>query len=133
MVAGKRTSPADPEFTRRQYFEDGDDQIAIFVAASGSRILGLQVLKRAWPDNPYGIPAGWGLIGTHVHPDAGGQGIGRRLFAETLAAARKAGLDRIDAAIGRGNAEGEGYYAAMGFVLDREDATRVHRVLDLTG
>lgn len=128
VTAGKRTAPADPDFTRRQYFDAGPGQIAIFVAAKGEGILGLQVLKRAEQGDPYGVPTGWGMIGTHVHPDAAGQGIGRRLFAETAAAARRAGLDRIDAAIAPENAEGQGYYAAMGFLLDREDAERVHFV-----
>lgn len=131
VAAGKRTAPADPGFTRSQYFEAGPDQVSITVAATGERIFGLQVLKRGWEGNPYGIPVGWGVIGTHVHPDAAGQGIGRRLFAETFDAARHAGLDRIDAAIMRENAEGQGYYAAMGFARDREDAERVHYVLTL--
>ena len=126
VAAAKRTASADPDPTRRQYSEAWPDQIAIFAAAARDRILGLQdasVVGRH--------PVGWGVIATHVHSDAAGQGIGRKLFAETLDAARRAGLDRIDAAIMRENAEGQGYYAAMGFALDREDAKRVHYALTL--
>lgn len=104
-------------------------------AEQDGRVIGFQSLKRAWPDNPYDVAEGWGIIGTHIHPDAGRGGLGRKLFAESLAAAKAAGLQHIDATIGADNATigadneaGLAYYAAMGFVPYRDgDGAIPHR------
>ena len=64
----------------------------------------------------------------HIHPDAGRGGLGRKLFAESLAAAKAAGLQHIDATIGADNEAGLAYYAAMGFVPYRDgDGAIPHR------
>ena len=92
------------------------------------RVVGFQSLKRAWPDNPYDVAEGWGIIGTHIHPDAGRSGLGRRLFTASLAAARTAGLKHIDASIGADNEPALAYYGAMGFTpYGERGETILHR------
>lgn len=128
--AGLRSAPVDVDLVRERYLDE-DHRVACTVAERDGRVVGFQSLKRAWPGNPYDVPEGWGIIGTHIHPDAGRSGIGRRLFAESLAAAQAAGLAHVDATIGADNAPALAYYAAMGFVPYREgDGTIPHR-LDL--
>jgi GNAT superfamily N-acetyltransferase len=90
-------------------------RISCCVAETGGPIVGFQSLKRAMAGNPYDVPEGWGIIGTYVAADAAGQGVGRALFAQSLRAAKASELAWIDATIGAANAEGLGYYAALGF------------------
>jgi GNAT superfamily N-acetyltransferase len=89
-------------------------------------------LQIAPEGNPYGAPAGWGVIGTHLYPEASGQGIGRTLFAVTRAAAEAARLPAIEALISADNVQGLGYDSAMGFVDYRETPTAVGKKLVLT-
>lgn len=125
--AGLRSTPVDVEQIRKRYL-DQTYGIACTVAEQDGRVIGFQSLKRAWPDNPYDVAEGWGIIGTHIHPDAGRGGLGRKLFAESLAAAKAAGLQHIDATIGADNEAGLAYYAAMGFVPYRDgDGAIPHR------
>ena len=125
--AGLRSTPVDVEQIRERYL-DQTYGIACTVAEQDGRVIGFQSLKRAWPDNPYDVAEGWGIIGTHIHPDAGRGGLGRKLFAESLAAAKAAGLQHIDATIGADNEAGLAYYAAMGFVPYRDgDGAIPHR------
>ncbi|MCB1356550.1 MAG: GNAT family N-acetyltransferase [Maritimibacter sp.] len=105
----------DAAWTRARYIEH-DDSLACTLACDGDIVLGFQSLKRAGPGNVYDLPEGWGIIGTHIALSAGRRGIGRALFATSLAAARAAGLGTIDATIGAENAGALGYYEAMGFV-----------------
>ncbi|WP_353472274.1 GNAT family N-acetyltransferase [Salipiger sp. H15] len=115
VAAGKRTRPADEDFVLATYVAHPDG-ISCFVAEAGDgQLLGLQALSLAGAVNPYGTPEGWGIIGTHVSPDAARRGVGKGLFAATRAAAQAAGLPAIEAYIGAANAEGLGYYDAMGF------------------
>ena len=127
--AGLRPNPVDLALVRERYL-DPEHAIACTVAVSDGRVIGFQSLKRAWPGNPYGAPEGWGIIGTHIRPESGRTGIGRRLFAVTRAAAETAGLAHIEAAIGDDNEPALAYYAAMGFVPDRHDDLSRYR-LDL--
>jgi GNAT superfamily N-acetyltransferase len=90
-------------------------RISCCVAETGGSLVGFQSLKRAMDGNPYDLPEGWGIIGTYVAVKAAGRGVGRALFAESLRAAQASGLTWIDATIGAANAEGLGYYAALGF------------------
>lgn len=90
-------------------------RIACTIAERQGRVTGFQSLMRAMPGNPYNLSAGWGFIGTHIHPDAGRSGLGRLLFARSLAAARQSGIVQIDAAIGADNVAALAYYQAMGF------------------
>ena len=117
--AGLRTRPCDPDFVRENYAAN-PHAIRSTLAHAGDMLCGLQVLSRALPGNPYGAPVGWGVIGTHVAPDAARGGIGRKLFSETERAAREARLEGIEAFIGADNPMGLGYYEAMGFRTVRE-------------
>lgn len=112
----------------RETYLDPEHRIACTVAVRDGRVVGFQSLKRAWPGNFYGVTVGWGVIGTHIRPDAHRLGVGRRLWDVTLAAARGAGLPTIDATIGSDNAGGLAYYRAMGFAPYEElDAAIRHR------
>lgn len=128
--AGLRSGPVDVALVRERYL-DVEHTVACTVADRGGTVVGFQSLKRAWPGNPYDVPAGWGIIGTHIHPDAGRSGIGRQIFAISLAAATAAGLKHIDASIGADNAPALAYYAAMGFTPYREGNGVIPHRLDL--
>ena len=122
--AGLRAAPVDVALVRERYL-DLHHHVACTVAEQEGRVVGFQSLKHAWPGNPYGVAEGWGIIGTHIHPDAGRSGLGRRLFASSLAAAKAAGLRHIDASIGVDNAPGLAYYSAMGFTPYREGTATI--------
>lgn len=128
--AGLRDSGVDVDSIRERYL-GGEHTVACTVAERDGRLVGFQSLKRAWHGNPYGVAEGWGIIGTHIHPEAGRSGIGRRLFAVSLAAARAAGLAHIDATIGASNAPALAYYAAMGFVPYREGTMAIPHRYDI--
>lgn len=113
--AGLRATPVDVTLVRERYF-DPEHSIACTVAAKDNEVVGFQSLKRAWPGNPYGVAVGWGIIGTHIHPDCGRSGIGRRLFVASLTAAKDADLQHVDATIGADNGPALAYYSAMGFI-----------------
>ncbi|NHF73942.1 GNAT family N-acetyltransferase [Paracoccus sp. 12-3] len=129
--AGLRKTGVDEDRMRALYL-DHPNTIRLTVADRGGRVLGFQWLGTAWPGNEYGVTLGWGMIGTHIRPDAGRSGIGRRLFAETLAAAQRAGLAHIDASIGDDNAPAFAYYQAMGFRPYRKSEGRTPHRLDLS-
>jgi GNAT superfamily N-acetyltransferase len=118
-AAGLRARPADAASIRSTYL-DSPDRLRVTVALLDGRVAGFQSLRRAPAGNPYGTPAGWGLVGTHIRPAAIGRGLGRALLAPTLAAARHARLLWIEAPIAAGNAGGLAYYEAMGFRTWRE-------------
>lgn len=125
--AGLRADPVDVDVVRERYL-GAEHSVAVTVAEADGQVLGFQSLKRAWPGNPYDVAEGWGIIGTHIHPAAGRQGIGRRLFAVSLAAARSAGIRHIDATIGANSPPALAYYSAMGFVPYRQgDGVIPHR------
>ena len=128
--AGLRASPVDEALVRDRYL-DTEHEVACTVAEQDDRVVGFQSLKRAWAGNPYEVTEGWGVIGTHIHPDLGRNGLGRRLFAVSLAAARAAGLKHIDASIGADNAPALAYYAAMGFIPYGKRTDLVPHRLDL--
>ncbi len=118
-TAGLRTRPDDPEFTLNNYVQPPNG-ILCSVAVDNHGVRGLQALTRALENNQWGVTPGWGIIGTHISPDAARQGIGKALFAATIKAARDAGLAHIDATIASTNAGGLAYYEAMGFRTYRE-------------
>lgn len=111
--AGLRASPVDDALIRERYL-DTAHEVACTVADQDSHVVGFQSLKRAWPGDPYEVTEGWGVMGTHIRPDVNRNGLGRRLFAVSLAAARAAGLRHIDATISADNAPALAYYSAMG-------------------
>ncbi|MCK8483238.1 GNAT family N-acetyltransferase [Aliiroseovarius sp. S2029] len=112
---GKRSRPWDEAFVRDYYINNPDGIRCSVAVDDDGTILGMQALSLAVPDNIYGVTPGWGIIGTHVNPSAARRGVGKALLAATIKAARDAGLMHIDATIGATNAEGLGYYEAMGF------------------
>lgn len=128
--AGLRASPVDVALVRERYL-DMEYGVACTVAEQDGRVVGFQSLKRAWPGNPYDAAEGWGIIGTHIHPDAGRSGLGRRLFAMSLAAAKAAGLRHIDASIGADNSPALAYYSAMGFTPYREGSDTIPHRFDV--
>lgn len=128
--AGLRANPVDAGLIRDRYL-DVEHTIACTVADEDGRVVGFQSLKRAWPGNPYDVPVGWGIIGTHIRPSAGRSGIGRRLFAISLSAGKAAGLQHIDASIGADNKAALAYYSAMGFIPYRESDGLIPHRFDL--
>jgi GNAT superfamily N-acetyltransferase len=117
--AGLRANPVDAALVRERYL-NVEHKVACTVAEDEGRVVGFQSLQRAWPGNPYNVGDGWGIIGTHIHPDARRGGLGRRLFAVSLAAAKDARLRHIDASIGADNSPALAYYTAMGFTPYQE-------------
>jgi ribosomal protein S18 acetylase RimI-like enzyme len=94
-------------------------------------ILGFQSLILAAQDNPYAVPPGWGIIGTHISPEVHRQGIGAALFRASRAAALNAGIQKIDAYIAADNVGALAYYEAMGFRTYREPDGIVQKLLVL--
>lgn len=129
--AGLRDAAVDTAVITERYLGPRH-RLACTVAVDRTGALhGFQSLKRAWPGNPYGVEVGWGVIGTHIHPDAHRQGLGRRLFAESLRAARDAGLEHIDATIGEHSTPALAYYASLGFVAYRRIPGAIAHRFDL--
>jgi len=91
--------------------------ICCHVAVDEQGCRGFQALLWCDPEweGDHKLPADWAVIATYVDPDAHGQGIGRKLFERTAAAATHAGVRFIDATIRRENSGGLGYYGSMGF------------------
>lgn len=107
--------------------------ICCHLAQDAQGLAGFQALFMADPawDGPDPLGPDWGLIGTYVAAGRQGQGIGKSMFAATKAAARAAGITRLDATIRRENTGGLAYYTAMGFVDWRADANSLSKRFDL--
>ncbi|WP_341366663.1 GNAT family N-acetyltransferase [Yoonia sp. BS5-3] len=131
QALGKRTRPADPDFVRDTYITSAD-KLSCALAEKDGIVLGFQVLIYAKPGNTYDVTPGWGIIGTHVNPDVARQGVGKALFAATRVAAQTYELEKLDATIGEENAEGLGYYAAMGFETYRRKPGVICKCFELT-
>ena len=123
-AAGKRTRPDDEAFVLAHYIND-PAKIRCTVAEEDGEILGFQSLSLAEDGNQWGVTPGWGIIGTHIRLSAARRGVGRALFSVTRAAAAAAGISDIDASIGADNAEGLGYYEAIGFRAYRSAPGRI--------
>lgn len=93
-------------------------RICCLAAWDAGRLAGFQALESPDPDWSAweSVPQDWGLIATFVAGEAQRRGVGRALFARTLAAARAAGLAAMDATIRADNAAGLAYYRRLGFV-----------------
>ena len=128
--AGLRDSPVTtPQMTN--IYLTNPNRISCVVATEGDRIIGFQVLSLARSGNEYGVPPGWGIVGTHIHPDVARQGVGGQLFELSLTAARRAGLRHIDAPIAAENRPALAYYQSLGFRPYREAEGRIPHRLDL--
>ena len=132
-AANLRTARDDETFVLENYVAHVDNIQCSVAVDADDKILGLQVLKLATEGNIYGVTPGWGIIGTHISPDAARQGIGKALFAATLTAAQKAKLAHIDAYIGDNNQGGLAYYDAMGFQTYRTTQGRICKCFTLDG
>jgi ribosomal protein S18 acetylase RimI-like enzyme len=131
IAAGKRSNAGDPAFVLSHYIAH-PQRLHCFVAlGKDEEIFGFQSLKQAHEGNPYGTPVGWGIIGTHIRPSATRMGVGSRLFAATLTAARRAGLPAIEAYISKENAPALAYYEALGFRDYRRSEGIICKKLDL--
>lgn len=115
IEAGGPGRPHDKAFVKACYLKH-PDQLVCWVAENDTgQVVGFQSLKRASPGNEYGVTIGWGVIGTHVSPNAKRQGVGKALFQVTLDIARRHALPAIDATIATDNPAALAYYEAMGF------------------
>ncbi|OOY26096.1 GNAT family N-acetyltransferase [Thioclava sediminum] len=131
VSSGQRSKASDAEFVRSHYLEHPDLIRCAICEDEDGQALGLQSLKHARAGNPYGTPEGWGIIGTHVRPSAARRGVGRRLWAWSLSAARGAGLVKIEAYIGAENAAALAYYGQAGFETWRETDGAIGKVYTL--
>lgn len=129
---GKRGAPSDPEFVRTHYIAHPDNIQCDVTEDEEGTILGLQILKVALEGNTFGVDVGWGIIGTHVKPDAALRGVGKTLFAATRKAAIGAGLKKIDAPIAATNSDGLSYYDAIGFRTYRTPDGKVCKCFEVT-
>ncbi|MEJ6392390.1 GNAT family N-acetyltransferase [Gymnodinialimonas sp. 2305UL16-5] len=107
--------PRSPGHVLSHYIAHPDLVKCSVAVGEDGEILGFQSLLKMQADNPYDVPAGWGVIGTYVAAKAARQGVGRKLFSSSLDAAIAAGLRDIDATIGGANDLALAYYGAMGF------------------
>jgi L-amino acid N-acyltransferase YncA len=124
--------PFTPESMDREFISP-PYLLSCTIVEDEDRLLGFQVLL--WPNAEEPFPDGWAYIGTYVRVGHTGGGIGRALFAETVKAARAAGVKSIDATIRADNTGGLAFYGRIGFVdYDRKvgvplnDGTPVDRV-----
>jgi ribosomal protein S18 acetylase RimI-like enzyme len=129
---GKRNIPSDPDFVWTHYIAHPDNVQCSLAVDDDGTILGLQILKTASEGNTYGVTSGWGIIGTHVRPDAARRGVGKTLFAATRKAAVGAGLTKIDATIAANNADGLAYYDAIGFCTYRTPDGKICKCFEVT-
>ncbi len=131
IAAGQRVKRGDAPFALSHYIQH-PHRLHCLVAIDGAgKLLGFQSLKLAHDGNPYGTPAGWGIIGTHVRPSAARAGVGSRLSASTLHAAQRDGLPAIEAYIDERNSAALAYYDAVGFQTCRRPAGIVCKCLRL--
>ncbi|MCV0423991.1 MAG: GNAT family N-acetyltransferase [Roseibium sp.] len=115
VVTGVRSKPFSSSFVRAYYVEHPHRIECTVVENERGQIIGFQSLKRAIQDNPYDIPPGWGVIGTHVGPEVTRRGLGRRLFSVSFGVAKKENISKICAFFGTENSGALAYYEAMGF------------------
>jgi ribosomal protein S18 acetylase RimI-like enzyme len=82
-----------------------------FVALSVGEVVGwCDVLPKTWP-----IYAHTGVLGVALLPPLRGQGVGRRLIARTLEAARAFGLSRVELTVRENNRNAIALYKKFGF------------------
>jgi ribosomal protein S18 acetylase RimI-like enzyme len=99
----------------RRFLASLSDREAVHVAVDGGqRIVALQIIDRWSP--VLGSMAHVGQVGTFVLPDWRGEGVGRRLWAVTLAFAQAAAYRKIVIQVRESNARARHFYRALGFV-----------------
>ena len=127
MAKTGRQRRTEPSFVISNYIDHPEDVRCTVALDEQNTLIGFQSLIRSWPDNPYDVPLGWGIIGTHISPRAHRKGVGTALFAVTKAAAEAAGLLNIDAYIGCDNQGALRYYQSLGFRKYRENEDAVQK------
>ncbi|NRA30138.1 MAG: GNAT family N-acetyltransferase [Parvularculaceae bacterium] len=133
VVQTGRQRSTEPALMISNYI-DHPERVRCSVAVDeNNNLIGFQSLVRSWPDNSYGVPLGWGIVGTHISPRAHRRGVGKALFAVTKVAAEAAGLLKIDAYIGADNPGALSYYEAMGFRTYRENEDVVQKAYMVGG
>ena len=107
--------------------------ISCVVAIADAGLLGFQALEWCDPDwsGPDPLPSDWAVVATFVSLKAQGLGVGRRLFEETVAAARASGVRAIDATIRKENTGGLAFYGRLGFMDYRQGNETVSKKFDL--
>jgi GNAT superfamily N-acetyltransferase len=133
VVAGRRKMPADAGYVRLHYVDNPHKIRCTLAEDEDGNLLGFQSLIRAVEGNAYGTPVGWGIIGTHVSPDATRTGVGTKLFGASEQAAIDFGLTKIEAFIRRDNAVAQAYYERMGFRTYRHTDVAVCKAWIRTG
>ncbi|SMX29052.1 Acetyltransferase (GNAT) family protein [Pelagimonas phthalicica] len=128
---GQRNLPDTPDYVATHYIGNANRVSCLIAMDAADQPVGIQIVSRAEEGNAYDVTPGWGIIGTHISPEAQGQGIGKALFAGTLSVAREYGLPSLDAAIGEDNSGGQAYYEKMGFKTYRTMPGRVCKRFDL--
>lgn len=136
IIAIGGTTAYEEPFTSESmdhHYVSARNLIACTLAEKDGDLLGFQGLF--WPDEGDPFPVGWAFIATFVRVGRTGGGVGRALFAETVKAARGAGVRTIDATIRADNTSGLTFYGRMGFTdYDRlarvplKDGTLVDRI-----
>jgi ribosomal protein S18 acetylase RimI-like enzyme len=94
-----------------------------FVALSVGEVVGwCDVLPNTWP-----IYAHTGVLGVALLPPLRGQGIGKRLIARTLEAARAYGLTRVELTVRENNRGAMALYRRFGFEVEgmKRNALRI--------
>ncbi len=67
---------SDAAYVSQHYIEHSDTVCCSVAEDSDGIVLGFQSLKRVQDGTPFGLPPGWGSIGTYVALNAVRQGIG---------------------------------------------------------
>ena len=91
------------------------------VALSAGEVIG-------WCDvtpKPRPIYAHSGVLGVGLVPPFRGQGLGKRLIAQALAAARSSGLQRVELTVRQNNANAIALYRQFGFEIEGEQRNAV--------
>ena len=128
----KRNLPCDQDFVRNHYIDHIDNIQCSVAEDERGKILGLQILKFDSETTPYGVSVGWGIIGTHVRPNAARRGVGKALFSASREAAKAVGLKKIDATIGDNNPDALAYYEAVGFRTYRTPDGKVCKCFEVS-
>ena len=122
-------TPRPPETFRADVL-DREGLISCVVAEADGAPVGFQYLSR-----DERLPPGWATIASFARAEPKVPGVGRAMMAATLERARAAGVPSIDATIRADNAQGLGFYEAMGFrtyevheAVPLSDGTPVDRI-----
>ncbi len=120
-------------FVEAPSLESTRDFLRSIVGGAGVQMLAVTTkdLAVGWCDivrNPHEGFRHVGRLGMAFLPEYRGRGFGRRLLAETIHAARQAGIERVELEVFASNKRAIAFYEAVGFVT--EGIKRQARKLD---